>query len=206
MNILAYIIATITIPTIIILFIVEITDKKNNHDKKITKTWNENKHRDWKVIYTNDPMSEQRKVNYFQPVNQYLPYRMITSVLTPREKTAYYIIFNYCTKNNLALFSKIRLADFITPQNTSYNRDFYLWFNKISAKHVDFLIVQQGSFRPLLAIEIDDTTHYRADRKERDIFVNNIYFSIGLPVLHLWDLSADKVEAEINNILLTVIK
>lgn len=178
--------------------------------KNITKSWSEKQYKDWKVEYNPTKNNEQwqannyQQVNNYQPINQYLPYRMITSVLTQREKTAYYIINNYCSKNNLALFSKIRLADFITPQNT--NKDFYLWFNKISAKHVDFLIVQQGSFRPLLAIEIDDTTHYRTDRQERDIFVNNIYFSIGLPVLHLWDLSADKVEAEINNILLTVIK
>lgn len=189
-------IAFITIP---ILIYIIIKKEKNN-----IKNLNENKYKEWKVEYTD--IKKQSQLNNYQPIHQYLPYRLVTPILTQREKKAYFIINSYCIKNNLALFSKIRLADFITPKNTIHNKDFYFWFNKISAKHVDFLIVQQGSFIPLLAIEVDDPTHYRADRQERDILVDNIYFSVGLPIIHIWDLSAEKIESEINNVLTTVIR
>lgn len=38
---------------------------------------------------------------------------------------------------------------------------------------------------PVLAIEYDDRSHERPDRKERDIEVENILASVGLPLLRI---------------------
>ncbi len=169
----------------------------------------QNKNNEWqsKQIFM-QPQYNWKNANYNQPLNQkqYLPYRLITPILSQREKTAYYIIKEYCNSHNLELFSKIRIADFITPKFTNQNQEFYTWFNKISAKHVDFLIVQQGTFRPLLAIEIDDTTHYRPDRQQRDELINNIYYSVGLPIYHCWNLQKETMISEIENTLKAIIQ
>ena len=39
--------------------------------------------------------------------------------------------------------------------------------------------------RPLVGMELDDRSHQRADRKERDEFVNEVFKAAGLPLLHV---------------------
>jgi len=74
---------------------------------------------------------------------------------------------------------KPRLADFI--QHT----DGLAGFNHISQKHVDFLVCRPGDWMPMLGIEVDDSSHNRKDRRERDTFVNNLFAHIGVPLLRI---------------------
>ena len=37
----------------------------------------------------------------------------------------------------------------------------------------------------MLAIELDDDSHERADRKRRDIFVNELFAATGIPLLRI---------------------
>jgi hypothetical protein len=55
-------------------------------------------------------------------------------------------------------------------------------FSRINGKSVDFLICT-NDMRPLLAIELDDTTHNRPDRQQRDAFVNTIITAAHIPLL-----------------------
>lgn len=130
-----------------------------------------------------------------------MPYQLKDSVLTEREKEAYSIIKEYCNNHELEVLAKIRLADFITTKCENKSKDFYTWFNKISAKHIDFLIVQKETFRPQLAIEIDDTTHNRKDRQQRDEFINKVYSKVGLPIYHCWSLKKEEIIAEMEKSL-----
>ncbi len=52
-------------------------------------------------------------------------------------------------------------------------------------RNVDFLITD-GNFTPKIAVEINDRTHYRADRQERDKKVRRICKEAGLPLVTLW--------------------
>ena len=74
---------------------------------------------------------------------------------------------------------KPRLADFI--QHT----DGLAGFNHISQKHVDFLVCRPGDWIPMLGIEIDDSSHMRNDRRNRDAFVNNLFAHVGIPLLRI---------------------
>ncbi len=58
-------------------------------------------------------------------------------------------------------------------------------FRHISQKSVDFVLCDKAYISPLLAIELDDRTHHREDRVERDIEVERILKSAGLPLLRL---------------------
>lgn len=82
---------------------------------------------------------------------------------------------------------KPRLADFIQH----YDRT---GFNKISQKHVDFLICRIEDGMPMMGIELDDPSHEAADRKKRDIEVNGMFASIGLPLLRIPVAEMDQVE------------
>jgi hypothetical protein len=39
--------------------------------------------------------------------------------------------------------------------------------------------------QPLLGIELDDASHQRKDRQERDAFVDQVFAAAGLPLLHI---------------------
>jgi hypothetical protein len=47
---------------------------------------------------------------------------------------------------------------------------------------------------PMLGIELDDLSHQRADRKERDMFVNRLFASTGVPLLRLPVQELDHLE------------
>jgi very-short-patch-repair endonuclease len=58
-------------------------------------------------------------------------------------------------------------------------------FSHISQKSVDFVLCDKSYISPKLAIELDDRTHERPDRRERDIEVERILEDAGLPLLRL---------------------
>lgn len=57
--------------------------------------------------------------------------------------------------------------------------------NRIDRKHVDFVICAHDTFRPILIVELDDASHERPDRRERDAFVDSACNAAGLPILHV---------------------
>lgn len=140
----------------------------------------------------------QQNVDSFQHIQEKLPYYLKDSVFSYHESILYEILDEFCRKNNLVILSKIRIADFVQPMK---QRNFYQWFNRISAKHVDFLICQPKTYKPLLAIELDDYTHNYKSRKERDEFINQVYSSVGLPILHIYEIRQKYVEKNISEIL-----
>ena len=58
-------------------------------------------------------------------------------------------------------------------------------FRHIDEKSVDFVLCDKSYIAPLLAIELDDSTHEREDRQERDSVVENILSHAGLPLLRI---------------------
>lgn len=57
--------------------------------------------------------------------------------------------------------------------------------HKIDRKHVDFLLCDPVTMRPMVGIELDDNSHQRPDRQERDAFVDQAFQAAGLPLLHV---------------------
>ena len=142
----------------------------------------------------------RRKTNQF-PKNKEYPYQLKPHILSYNEGRMYRILEKYCRKNHLLLISKIRMADFIDTIHTKdmvNEKEYTDKFYKISSKHVDFLICDPDRFCPLVAIELDDSTHLEEDRQERDEFVDKVYKSVDLPILHFW---SSNDEAYINNAL-----
>lgn len=58
-------------------------------------------------------------------------------------------------------------------------------FRHISQKSVDFVLCDKAYIAPKLAIELDDRTHERQDRIERDGEVERVLKGAGLPLLRL---------------------
>ncbi len=66
----------------------------------------------------------------------------------------------------------------------SVNSKDYVYFNKIKAKTIDYVLFTKDR-RPYLAIELDDRSHFRWDRRRRDEFVNNLMDEVGLRLLRV---------------------
>ncbi|WP_287929608.1 DUF2726 domain-containing protein [Thermus sp.] len=81
------------------------------------------------------------------------------------------------------MWPKVRLVDFLLLEAVGKDRQAAL--NRVVAKHVDFLLVRAQDARPLLAIELDDQSHLRKDRQERDRFLEALFRQVGLPLVRV---------------------
>ena len=68
--------------------------------------------------------------------------------------------------------------------------------NKINRKTVDF-VIRDENLNTILAIELDDKSHDRYDRMQRDYFVNQVFQNAGIPLIHI--KTSRSYEAEIKN-------
>jgi hypothetical protein len=98
-----------------------------------------------------------------------------------RSELAFYRALTHAVAHRYSIFAKVRLLDLCTIQPTGE----YTAMNKISAKHVDFLLCEPSTFAPVAAIEVDGTSHQRPDRIERDAFVDDLFDQIGLPLIRV---------------------
>lgn len=92
-----------------------------------------------------------------QAVNEY---RAKPSLLTSAELHFYSALFQSLGAS-IAIAIKPRLADIIDTSDNGC-------FNKIKSKHVDFVLCDPFTLRPLLAIELDDGSHATKRAKESD--------------------------------------
>ena len=110
-----------------------------------------------------------------------LPYRKRDDFLSDAE-TSFFHVLKSITGNHLVIFSKISFSDIFFVVNRKENMAYY---NKISQKHVDFLICNPKTLAPMFAIELDDTSHSKHRRIERDEFVDKVFETANLPLLHI---------------------
>jgi hypothetical protein len=109
-------------------------------------------------------------------------YRRVKALLTDAELRFFHVLRD-CVPSTQIVLCKVRVADFVTPAISGPKRQ--TAFNRISAKHADFLLCDAESMSPLLVIELDDKSHERGERRDRDAFMDSVYASVQLPILHV---------------------
>jgi hypothetical protein len=127
-----------------------------------------------------------------------LPYALTPRLLTDAER-AFYEVLRSAVPSDLEIFPQVRLANLVHVVGGGKQRkyDFY----RIQAKCVDFVLCERGTTAPRLVVELDDSSHARADRRQRDAFVDAVLGDVGLPVLHVrWQPAyrADELAAQIS--------
>ena len=117
----------------------------------------------------------------FGPKRFPLPYRTRDDFLTPAE-LSFYRVLAPLVEGRLVVCPKVRLGDlfFVSrPTKRMAHRA------RISQKHVDFLLCEPNTLKPVVGIELDDSSHARPKRRERDAFVNQVFEAAGLPLLRV---------------------
>ena len=80
------------------------------------------------------------------------------------------------------VLSKVRIEDFV---EATHGASGYGARGRIKSRHVDFLVCDRATTKPLLAVELDGKSHREEDQQKRDRFVDEIYRTIGLPIRHI---------------------
>ena len=108
-----------------------------------------------------------------------LPYRLRDDFLSPAEISFYHVL-RQVVGERVTVCAKVRLADVFFVARPNENAAAR---NRIQQKHVDFLLCEPGTMRPLAGIELDDASHARANRQERDALVEKAFEASGLPLV-----------------------
>jgi hypothetical protein len=120
-----------------------------------------------------------------------LPYFSKDRLLSKGE-LAFYRVLRQVIPASLSASMKVRLCDVIGCTGDGWRAGFGA---KISQKHIDFVLIDAATTDIRLAIELDDRTHQRADRRDRDTFVDRALATAGVPILRVpaaarYDLAA----------------
>ena len=110
------------------------------------------------------------------------PYRLRDDFLSPAEFSFYKVLSSILGPlgPSFTVQSKVRLADVFFVIRLNENIAYY---NKIIPRHVDFLVCDSTTMKPLLGIELDDASHRRSSRQERDKFVEGVFRAAQLPLV-----------------------
>ncbi len=110
-----------------------------------------------------------------------MPYKKRDYLFTKAERTFFEVLSLVVRDMEVHIFAKVRMGDLLyIPKGTGeWQRN----WNRIQAKHVDFVLCDKERVQPLVAIELDDSSHATPQQIERDRFVNQAYRDAGLPLL-----------------------
>ncbi|GBQ85373.1 hypothetical protein AA14337_3055 [Acetobacter malorum DSM 14337] len=112
------------------------------------------------LIYDATPLMTDWEVNFFREVKAVL-------------------------SRDLECFTQVRYADFI---QVSEDYDRYTRYNankKIFGKSADFVIYNSRKRAVVLVYELNDSTHNRPDRMERDALISSILASANIPLIQV---------------------
>jgi len=112
---------------------------------------------------------------------QPLPYRTRDDFLSPAEASLFRLLASHLPGRAM-IFPKVRLADIFFVARPNENMSYV---NRIAQRHLDFLVCDAASLRPLAGIELDDASHARPQRQESDRFLNEVFSSAGLPLIRI---------------------
>jgi hypothetical protein len=80
---------------------------------------------------------------------------------------------------------KVRLADIIDVHTSASAKMRTQRFNKIRSKHIDFVLCDRATSAIQCAIELNDRSHARPERQQRDGFVRDSLKGAGIPLIEI---------------------
>jgi hypothetical protein len=111
------------------------------------------------------------------------PYVINKDFLSPAEHN-FFSVLRTIVSDQAAISVKAGLGDLFLV-NSKDPSEFRIYRNKIDRKHVDFLLCDPKTLRPLAGIELDDKSHQRSDRQARDEFVEHVFQAANLPLVRI---------------------
>jgi Protein of unknown function (DUF2726)/Topoisomerase DNA binding C4 zinc finger len=115
------------------------------------------------------------------PANEPLPYRIRDDFLSSAEMSFYHVIMSIVGKR-ATICPKVSLADIFFVARPHENQAYR---GRIAQKHLDFLLCEPKTMRPIVGIELDDSSRTRSSRQARDEFVDKVFQTAELPLIRV---------------------
>ncbi|HEX9016592.1 MAG TPA: DUF2726 domain-containing protein, partial [Chloroflexota bacterium] len=109
------------------------------------------------------------------------PFEKRRQFLSPAERSFYGVLRTLAGQRGWDVFAKIRLEDIVEVRKGTEKLQAHR--NRIKSRHVDFLLCDQETVAPLLAVELNDASHASERRQERDAFLNDALSAAGIALL-----------------------
>lgn len=122
------------------------------------------------------------------------PYIKNQVLFTPAERS-FLGVLEHAVGEDYRVFGKIRVADVVRVKSLGDRSARQRAFNRINAKHFDFILCSKGDLAIVAAIELDDKSHERRDRRERDSFLVSLCQAASLPLIRVPAKRAYSVQA-----------
>lgn len=110
------------------------------------------------------------------------PYEPQEALFT-RAEANFLLVLDQALGDHYRAFGKVRLADIVRTRKGLEPKERQAAFNKICAKHVDFVICRDDTLETVCVVELDDSTHGREDRVVRDIFLDDVCDCCDIPLV-----------------------
>lgn len=130
-------------------------------------------------------------------------YARAPALLTPAERS-FFGVLEQAVGSDYRIFAKVRVADVLVVKPGLERTARQRAFNRISAKHFDFVLCRRDDLSIALAIELDDASHQQKRRQARDAFVAEVCRSAQLPLLQVpakAGYSIDDLRAQVDSVL-----
>jgi hypothetical protein len=111
-------------------------------------------------------------------------YCLRASLFTPAERS-FLGVLESLDFEGVTITAKVRLADIVGIKPRTPWRERRRALNRITAQHVDFLLIARHDGRPLLGLELVDRSHDGDECTAREEFVEATFASAGIPLLHI---------------------
>ncbi|MBI1368691.1 MAG: DUF2726 domain-containing protein [Planctomycetes bacterium] len=114
-----------------------------------------------------------------------LPYRRREALLTAAELDFLAALHEAMAHVGRGYIIAMQTTAAAVVQVTASPKERQAWQNRVNSKRLDFVLCDADTTRPRLVIELDDRSHKRPERRQRDALIDQIMQSAGLPILHV---------------------
>lgn len=108
-------------------------------------------------------------------------YRLRDDFLSPAE-ASFFRVLRFALDDRYLVLAKVGLTDlfYVTRPNENGAAR-----SRIAQKHVDFVLCDSKTLRPLAGIELDDASHRKPENQSRDQFKDAVFASAGLRLIRI---------------------
>lgn len=105
-------------------------------------------------------------------------------LFTPAERS-FLGVLQTAVGEDAQVFGKVRVADVIKPPKGLSRSEWQKAFNRISAKHFDFIVCKAGDLSVVCAVELNDRSHHTKKRQQRDNFLAEACHGANVPLIQV---------------------
>ena len=122
-------------------------------------------------------------VAWFFPRKERYPYQKRKYLMSIPERKFYEELSRIIDTSKYVVLPQVPLSRVVEVKIRG--KEFWRYHNKINKKIIDFVVFSKPYYEPVLAIEYDDKSHEKKDRRKRDDFLNNVMSKSGITLLRV---------------------